>query len=76
MGPVIVAGVGEPGVSPVPVLHGVLQPVQIRPSVPDMELPSVLKRRGPALGGRCEMEGDWSTLIGREIQCVEICSRC
>ena len=49
MGPVIVAGVGEPGVSPVPVLHGVLQPVEVRPNIPDVELPSVLEGRGPAL---------------------------
>ena len=42
MGPVLVARPGQSGVSPVPVLHGVLKPVQIPPT-PDMELPSELK---------------------------------
>ena len=42
MGPVIVARLSQSWVSPVPVLHGVLQPVQIPPT-PDMELPTKLK---------------------------------
>ena len=55
MGPIIIARVGQPGVSPVPVLHGVLQPVQIRPT-PDMELPSVLEYcRQKSLGVVCDL---------------------
>ena len=33
IGPVIVAGVGQPGVGPVPVLHGVLQPKHLRSEI-------------------------------------------
>ena len=39
---IIIAGVGQPGVRPVPVPHGVLQPVEVRPT-PDVELPTVLE---------------------------------
>ena len=42
MGPVIVARLSQSWVRPVPVLHGVLKPVQIPPT-PDMELPTKLK---------------------------------
>ena len=40
--PVFRTGTGQPGVSPVPVSHGVLKPQQIRPS-PDMQKTSELE---------------------------------